>query len=82
MEPTFIQTTLFWVFAINHSSKLEYLPIPNNHNFVTDLHISQNGFSVCFVFQNLEKSQIQTVKELKICLICVCFVIQSLKGNF
>ena len=50
------QTTLFWVFATNHSSKLEYLPIPNNHDFVIDLPISQNGFSVCFVIQSLEKN--------------------------
>ena len=82
MGSAFIQTTLFWVFAINHSSKLEYLPIPNNHNFVTDLPISQNGFSVYFVFQNLEKNQIQMVHELKICLICACYVIQHSKGNF
>ena len=58
----------FWVFATNHSSKLEYLPIPNNHNFVIDLPISQNGFSVCFVIQSLEKNQIQMVHELKYAL--------------
>ena len=68
MGLAFIQTTLFWVFATNHSSKLEYLPIPNNHNFVIDLPISQNGFSVCFVIQSLEKNQIQMVHELKYAL--------------
>ena len=81
MGPTFIQTTLFLVFAINHSSKLEYLPIPNKNNFVIDLPISQNGFGVCFVIQNLEKNQIQMVNQLKICFIFVCFVIQHLKGS-
>ena len=54
MGPAFFQKTLFWVSVINHSSKLEDLP--NNHDFVADLPISQNGFSVCFVFQNLEKN--------------------------
>ena len=82
MGPAYIQTTLIWVFATNHLSKLEYLPIPNNHNFVIDLPICQNGFSVCFVIKSLEKNQIQMVHELKICLICACFVIQHLKCNF
>ena len=45
------------------------------------IHKVKLDFSVCFVVQNLEKNQIQMVHEMKICLICVFFVIQHLKGN-
>ena len=68
MGPAFIQMTLFRLFASNHSLKQSYLPTPNNHNFLIDLPISQNGFSVCFVIQSLEKNQIQMVHELKYAL--------------
>ena len=65
MGPVFIQTNPFWVFAINHSSKQEYFPNKNNHDFLTDLSNSQNNFIVCFVIQNLEKNLTQMVYELK-----------------
>ena len=56
MGLAFIQTTLFWVFVINYSSKLEYLPTPNYYNCLIDLPIGQNNFSAYFVMQNSEKN--------------------------
>ena len=44
--------------------------------------ISQNGFSVCFVIQSLEKNEVQMVHELKYALSVFCFVIQHINVIF
>ena len=89
MGSALFQTTLFWAFSLDYWLKWDYLPTPNNYDYLINSYLnayqskrkvsifgswSQKWKCACFLIPNLEKEQ-------KICLFPAYFVIANLEKN-
>ena len=65
MGSAFFQTTLFWVFTLDYWLKSDYLPTPNNHNYL----INSMPISQTFVLKKRVHFFLLLKSKVKICLL-------------
>ncbi len=75
MGSAFFQTTLFWVFTLDYRLKLDYLPKPNNYNYLINSYLNANQSN----FWSEKKKGFNFLGSWSQKWKCVCFLITNLE---